>query len=152
MTTAEASASPLYLLDTNILVYTRKGISSVLDQLRKAGKQRLAIPALVAAELAYGVEESARQAHNREQLKELLRQFTVLPWTQQAMWHYARHYHRLRETGRLIGHLDLLIAAQTLSLQAILVTSTTGANSSASTACDWKTGRRLPGDTPCITM
>ena len=68
------------------------------------------------------------------------------------MWHYARHYHRLRETDRLIGHLDLLIAAQALSLQAILVTSTTGANSSASTACGWKTGRRLPGDTPCITM
>ena len=47
--------------------------SSVLDQLRKAGKQRLAIPALVAAELAYGVEKSAGQAHNRELLKELLR-------------------------------------------------------------------------------
>jgi len=52
----------------------------------------------------------------------------------------------------LIGHLDLLIAAQALSLQVILVTCTTGANSSASTACGWKTGRRLPGDTPCITM
>jgi len=120
--TADAT---LYLLDTNILVYASKGNPCVLDRLREAGKQRVVIPALVAAELAYGVEKSARPARNREVLEDLLREFTVLPWTQQAIWHYARHYHRLRETGRLIGHMDLLIATQALSLQATLVTNNT---------------------------
>ena len=115
----------LYLLDTNILVSISKLVPHVLQKLAEAGRQRVAMPTLVAAELAYGVEKSVHKERNRQSLDFLLREFTVLPWTQEAMWHYARHYHRLRQAGRLIGHMDLLIAAQALSLQAVLVTNNT---------------------------
>lgn len=113
----------LFLLDTHIVIYARKGMETVLRRLREAGREQVAIPTLVAAELAYGVEKSERPAHNREVLEHLLREFTLLPWTQQAIWHYASHYHRLRSQGQLIGHMDLLIASQALALEATLVTN-----------------------------
>jgi tRNA(fMet)-specific endonuclease VapC len=80
---------------------------------------------LVVAELAYGVEKSTQQASNRERLEQLLLEMTVLPWTHKAMWHYARHFHALRQKGQPIGHMDLLIASQALAEDAVLVTNNT---------------------------
>lgn len=114
-----------YLLDTNIVIYAQKRVPAVLERLRVVGKKAVAIPALAVAELAYGVEKSSHQERNRKLVEQLLEEFTVLPWTQDAKWHYARHYHRLRVAGKPIGHIDLLIAAQALALGATLVTNNT---------------------------
>ncbi len=115
----------LYLLDTNMVIYIQRGIPSVLQKLLALGRQRVALPSLVVAELAYGVEKSTHQARNRERLEQLLLEFTVLPWTHSAMWHYAKHFHALRQQGQLIGHMDLLIASQALAEDATLVTNNT---------------------------
>ena len=116
---------PMHLLDTNMVIYIQRGIPSVLQKLVTLGRQRVALPSLVVAELAYGVEKSTHQARNRERLEQLLVEFTVLPWTHSAMWHYARHFHALRQHGQLIGHMDLLIASQALAEGATLVTNNT---------------------------
>ena len=116
---------PMHLLDTNMVIYIQRGIPSVLQKLVTLGRQRVALPSLVVAELAYGVEKSMHQARNRERLEQLLLEFTVLPWTHSAMWHYARHFHELRQHGQLIGHMDLLIASQALAEGATLVTNNT---------------------------
>jgi tRNA(fMet)-specific endonuclease VapC len=97
----------------------------VLEQLAAAGRQQVALPSLVVAELAYGVEKSLYPERNRQTLERLLLEMTVLPWTHAAMWHYARHCHQLRTQGRPIGQMDLLIAAQALAEDAILVTNNT---------------------------
>lgn len=115
----------LYLLDTNMVIYIQRGVPSVLRQLVAAGRQRVALPSLVVAELAYGVEKSTHQALNRQRLEQLLLEMTVLPWSHTAMWHYARHFHALRQKGQLIGHMDLLIASQALAEDAVLVTNDT---------------------------
>lgn len=115
----------LYLLDTNMVIYIQHGIPSVLQKLGTLGRQRVALPSLVVAELAYGVEKSTHQVRNRERLEQLLLEFTVLPWTHSAMWHYAHHFHALRQQGQLIGHMDLLIASQALAEDATLVTNNT---------------------------
>ncbi len=117
--------SALHLLDTNMVIYMQRGAPGVLQKLLALGPQGVALPALVVAELAYGVEKSVHQARNRERLEQLLLEFTVLPWTHAAMWHYARHFHALRQKGLPIGHMDLLIASQTLAADAILVTNNT---------------------------
>ncbi|MEY4979486.1 MAG: hypothetical protein RLZZ352_1756 [Pseudomonadota bacterium] len=114
-----------YLLDTNMVIYIQRGVPSVLQRLVAAGRQHVALPSLVVAELAYGVEKSTHQARNRERLEQLLLEMTVLPWSHRAMWHYAKHFHALRQKGQLIGHIDLLIAAQALGEDAILVTNNT---------------------------
>ena len=115
----------LYLLDTNMVIYIQRGVPNVLQKLVALGRQQVALPSLVVAELAYGVEKSAQQARNRERLEQLLVEMTVVPWAHTAMWHYARHFHALRQKGQLIGHMDLLIAAQALAEDATLVTNNT---------------------------
>jgi tRNA(fMet)-specific endonuclease VapC len=117
--------SKLYLLDTNMVIYIQRGVPSVLQKLLLLGRQHVALPSLVVAELAYGVEKSTRQASNRERLEQLLMEFNILPWTHGAMWHYARHFHALRQQGQFIGHMDLLIASQALAGDATLVTNNT---------------------------
>lgn len=117
--------SSLYLLDTNMVIYIQRGVPSVLQRLTLLGRQRVALPSLVVAELAYGVEKSTHQVRNRELLEQLLIEMTVLPWAHTAMWYYARHFHALRQKGLPIGHMDLLIASQALAEDATLVTNNT---------------------------
>ena len=115
----------LYLLDTNMVIYIQRGIPGVLQKLAEVGRQQVALPSLVVAELAYGVEKSTHQARNRERLEQLLTEMAVLPWAHTAIWHYARHFHELRQKGLPIGHMDLLIASQALAEDATLVTNNT---------------------------
>lgn len=115
----------LYLLDTNMVIYIQRGVPSVLEKLTTLGRQRVALPSLVVAELAYGVEKSTHKTLNRERLELLVLEMNVLPWTHSAMWHYAEHFHALRQKGLPIGHMDLLIASQALAEDAILVTNNT---------------------------
>ncbi len=116
--------SALHLLDTNMVIDMQRGAPGVLQKLLALGPQGVALPALV-AELAYGVEKSAHQARNRERLEQLLMKFTVLPLIHAAMWHYAGHFHALRQKDLSIGHMDLLIASQALAENATLVTNNT---------------------------
>ena len=108
-----------------MVIYIQRGIPAVLNKLAALGSQRVALPALVAAELAYGVEKSAYPAENRRVLEQFLQRITVLPWTHAAMWHYARNYHALKTSGQMIGQNDLLIACQSLAEDAVLVTNNT---------------------------
>jgi tRNA(fMet)-specific endonuclease VapC len=117
--------SALHFLDTNMVIYIQRGIPTVLQRLAALGAGRIALPALVVAELAYGVEKSAYPAANRRVLEQFLQRMTVMPWTHAAMWHYARNYHALKSSGKLIGQNDLLIACQTLAEDAVLVTNNT---------------------------
>ena len=47
--------SSLYLLDTNMVIYIQRGVTSVLQKLVAAGRQDVALPSLVVAELALNV-------------------------------------------------------------------------------------------------
>lgn len=108
-----------------MVIYIQRGVPSVLQQLAALGRSRVALPALVAAELAYGVEKSAYPAENRRVLEQFLLRMTVAPWTHGAMWHYARNYHALKLSGQMIGQNDLLIGCQALAEDAVLVTNNT---------------------------
>ncbi len=114
-----------YLLDSNICIYALNGTHrTVLEKFREHGPQNLGISAVVAAELAFGAENSARQA-NRTALKQFLQTVTVLPWEPSAIWHYARIRKQLKEVGKLISAMDLLIASHALDLDLTLVTNNT---------------------------
>lgn len=115
--------SSLYLLDTNMVIYIQRGVPKVVERLNQLGSGRVVLSALVAAELAYGVEKSDHKVRNRKVLDLFLSEVRVLPWTQDAMWHYARHHHALRQSGKTIGDLDLLIGCHALALDAVCVTN-----------------------------
>lgn len=114
-----------YLLDTNICIYAiNQRSDEIVKRLQSAGPEQLATSALVAAELAFGVEKSSRP-DTKEKLMLFLSGLQVLPWTDAAIWHYARHRHLLKEAGTPIGVMDLLIASHALAEGLTLVTNNT---------------------------
>lgn len=115
--------SPAYLLDTNICIYAMNGRPSVLRKFRQHGFERLSISALVAGELAFGVEKSQRHVENKKHLNAFLNAMNILPWDESAIWHFAVNRNRLRQAGTPIGEIDLLLASQALANNAIFVTN-----------------------------
>ena len=112
-----------YLLDTNICIYAiNQRNDAVVKRLKHEGRDNLAISALVAAELAFGVEKSNR-SDAKSQLLLFFSGLQVLPWTDAAVWHYAQQRKALKEAGTPIGEMDLLIAAHALGDDLTLVTN-----------------------------
>jgi tRNA(fMet)-specific endonuclease VapC len=116
----------MYLLDTNICAYfmSRK-YPAVTAKFREHQPHELGISSIVAGELAYGVENSARIESNRRNLESFLSMLTVLAWDESAIWHFGVHKAKLKKAGTKIGELDLLIGCHALALDAVLVTNNT---------------------------
>ena len=79
-----------YLLDTNICIYAiNERSDAIVKRLKREGRENLTTSTVVAAELAFGVEKSNR-GDAKHQLILFLSGLQVLPWTEAAIWHYAR--------------------------------------------------------------
>jgi len=116
----------MYLLDTNICAYfMARKYPSVTSKFREHDPQDLFVSAITAGELAYGVENSSRIESNRKSLELFLGMMQILPWDEDAMWHYGVHKTRLKKAGTRIGEIDLLLGCQALALNAIFVTNNT---------------------------
>lgn len=116
----------MLMLDTNICIYVlKKRPTEVLEKFNAAGD--ICISSIVCAELWYGVENSPAdlQPARRSQLEMFLSLVTIIPWDEAAGQEYARIRACLQPIGKLIGNMDMLIAAHANSLQATLVTNNT---------------------------
>lgn len=115
----------MYLLDTNICIYViNHKPEQVFERFRQFQLGELAISSITASELAFGVEKSGSM-RNKQALNKFLAPLEILPYDEQAIWHYAQLRHQLQSSGQLIGSLDMLIAAHALSLGCALVTNNT---------------------------
>ena len=127
LTTLNLSIDQLmrYLLDTNICIYAiNQRSNTIVKRLKLEGRANLATPTLVAAELAFGAEKSNRP-ETKQQLLLFLSGLQILPWSESAIWHYAKQRKLLKEAGTPIGEMDLLIAAHALGEDLTLVTNNT---------------------------
>lgn len=113
------------MLDTNVCSYLlRERPASVLQRFRDLPIDQIAISAVVAAELRFGVVK--RQASTLQRtLDHFLVGLQILPWPVSATGHYAEVRADLERRGTPIGGMDLLIAAHALAEAAILVTHNT---------------------------
>ena len=75
------------------------------------------------AELEHGVVKSGRSEENRIALLEFLSPFRILDFGQMAAYKYGIIRSTLEKEGRLIGPMDLLIAAHAVSESVVLVTN-----------------------------
>ena len=115
----------MYLLDTNICIYLiNHKPQQVFERFRQYQLGQLAVSSITASELAFGVEKSGSE-RNKQALKKFLSPLEILPYDEQAVWHYAQLRHDLQSKGRTIGSLDMLIAALALALDVVLVTNNT---------------------------
>jgi len=113
-----------YLLDTNICIFLiRHKSSAVLARLKRHAITDVAIAAVTAAELQYGVHKSARPQQNQQALDQFLVPLTILPFDESAAAAYGLIRAYLEKQGTPIGALDTLIAAQAVSQNLIMVTN-----------------------------
>ena len=111
-----------YLLDTNVVSALMKDPGgSVTIRIREVGEKAVCTSIIVVAEVRYGIEkvQSRRLA---EQFDRVARSLAVVPFAQPAEMHYAAVRTQTENRGLTVSQNDLLIAAQTLALDAVLVT------------------------------
>ncbi len=111
-----------YLLDTNIVSdLVRNPQGEVTRRIAAVGEGCVFTSVIVAAELRYGAARKA-SARLTDQLEAVLSALEALPFEPPADEVYGRLRARSEREGRVIGGNDMLIAAQALSLDAVLVT------------------------------
>lgn len=115
--------SARFLLDTNIvsdLVRNPQGRTSA--KIAELGEDAVATSIIVAAELRYGAAKKGSQRLTA-QLETILAALEVIPLEAPADANYGATRVALEAAGTPIGANDLLIAAQTLALDMVLVTN-----------------------------
>lgn len=115
---------PLFLLDSSICIPVLRNKPG-LEKLPDAAVT--GIPVIVVAELWTGVQRNRRtHPYQAARLKAFLSFFWISDFTLEAAQHYGDIRASLEASGKPIGPLDLLIAAQARSLGATLITANAG--------------------------
>jgi tRNA(fMet)-specific endonuclease VapC len=112
-----------YLLDTNILSAVMRGEPrSLLNRMTTMAPSRLHLSCIVLAELSAGAEMGTRKAATLATLADMTAEMTVLPFDTESARAYGSVRAVLQRKGKVIGPMDMLIAAQALSAGLVLVT------------------------------
>jgi tRNA(fMet)-specific endonuclease VapC len=114
----------MYLLDTNICIYTIKQKPvAVLDTLKSKLKHNIFISSITVAELEYGIAKSKYPEKNKIALIEFLSVFNILYFDDKDASEFGRIKANLEKKGQIIGPMDLLLSSQAKSKNLILVTN-----------------------------
>lgn len=115
-----------YLLDTNICIaLIRQKSPALLDKVAGHTIADIGVSSITIAELQHGVYRSQRQAQNEQALAQFLIPLNILDFDYEAAVAYGRLRATLEAQGAPIGSLDMLIAAQAVSRNLIIVTNNT---------------------------
>ena len=113
-----------YLLDTNTASYAIKGnLPRVRERLQKIALAEVAISVITEAELRFGVLRLPGAKRLGIVVEEFLRFIDIRPWDSAAAQNYAQLRASIEQQGHPMGNLDLMIAAHSLALGTILVSS-----------------------------
>lgn len=114
----------LWMLDTNTVSYIVRGKSPAarakLDQLED--DEIGCISAITEAELRYGTSRQAPGSARLAALNTLFDKLRILPWGSDEALVYGDLRAKLERAGKVLGNLDMLIAAHAVSADATLVT------------------------------
>ena len=112
-----------FLLDTNALSDL---ISGQDEKLRRRFKtvpiNEIRISALTRGEIEYGIAKRPEAKRRAQIAADLFDLIDVLPWTSQTALVYGRLRLEIQRAGKALGPLDMLIAAQAMEVDAVLVT------------------------------
>jgi tRNA(fMet)-specific endonuclease VapC len=112
-----------YLLDTNTVSYIIKGNPRVQKRLLSLAMAEVGISVITEAELLFGLARRPEATKLKIVVEEFLLRVEVLPWDSEAARQYSRIRATLESGGEPMGNLDLMIAAQALASDLILVSS-----------------------------
>jgi tRNA(fMet)-specific endonuclease VapC len=83
----------------------------------------IGVSTITVSELEYGVAKSKNRRLNEQRVEEFLSPLEILPYDEIAASIYGDIRLQLEKSGEPIGPLDLLIAAQALSRELVLITN-----------------------------
>jgi tRNA(fMet)-specific endonuclease VapC len=112
-----------YMLDTNIISQLIKAHPAVARRVAATPMASLCMSAITQGELLFGLAKRPEATRLRLAVRELLRRVDVLPWDSVAAECYGNVRAALTRQGKVVGPIDLLIAAHALSLGSVLVTN-----------------------------
>ena len=116
----------MYLLDTNICIFLKnKKSPNVLQKIKENKHLGIYISSITVAELQFGVYNSKYMERNRISLIKFLTPFSVLNFDDRDAEEFGKIRTTLKNEGKIIGAYDMLIAAQALAKNLILVTVNT---------------------------
>lgn len=114
------------MLDTDMASYVIKQRSAaVTARLAEIPPSLVCVSAVTRAELLYGLKRVPARHRLHTGVRQFLRLVRVLPWESDAADFYADIRFQLVTTGQPIGELDMMIAAHSLAVGAVLVTNNT---------------------------
>jgi tRNA(fMet)-specific endonuclease VapC len=112
-----------YLLDTDICVFLiRRQSRALIRRIIARPVSDFAVSQITVAELHYGAEKSLAPLENWQATEELLVSLALLDFDYDAAITYGSIRRELEAAGTPIGALDMLIAAQALSRDLVLLT------------------------------
>jgi tRNA(fMet)-specific endonuclease VapC len=117
----------MYLLDTNICIFIiNRKPAHVLERFREAVRKKVYLSSITIAELQFGVYNSRNIEKNRIALTEFAAPFYVLNFDDEDAEEYGRLRSYLTQKGTIIGPYDMMLAAQAIAKDLVLVTDNVG--------------------------
>ena len=113
----------MYLIDTDILIYSLKGHPQVMDHLNRTATAPKAISVISYGELLYGARKSARPDENLARVRRLGEVLPIIEVSPAVMEAFASLKARLEHDGRRLDDFDLVIAATAITIGYRLVTN-----------------------------
>ena len=114
----------LYMLDTNTVSYIIKNKpTSARENLNKIQIGNVCISSITHAELFFWVERSKNPIPLKRMIDTFLNGIKILPWDMNVSKDYAVFRANAQKNGLALSGLDMLIAAHSINVKAILVTS-----------------------------
>lgn len=113
----------IYMLDTNTVSHFIKQHPAIVERITAIPLSKLCISAVTEAELLYGLAKrpTARKLHKA--VNEFLHRVDVLPWNSVVANEYGMVRVVMESKGKVLGSLDMMIAAHALAVDVILVTN-----------------------------
>lgn len=113
----------VYLIDTDIIIYSFKGNSTVGDNLRSHRTEPIMISVITYGEIVYGARKSNQIERNLATAHRVAEIYPMLPVTQAVIETFAGIRANLETAGTPLDDMDLLIAATALSHNLTLVSN-----------------------------
>ena len=113
----------MYLLDTDIIIYSLKGHSAVKKNLERNLHAALKISIVTLMELYYGAYKSQKVASNIGKIKRIEDAVEIIALGRESAEIFAMLKADLEKSGNPLDDFDLILAACALSHDLVLVTN-----------------------------
>jgi tRNA(fMet)-specific endonuclease VapC len=112
-----------YLIDTDWIIHYLNGNNKIVEKIKSLGRGMLAASVVSLAELYEGVYYSTNPEGNQEALENFLSGISILGIQDNVCKVFGKERGRLRQSKKMIGDFDLLIASTCIYHRLTLLTN-----------------------------